>query len=112
MCWGCRGNTMIRQIDAVDEPRVVIEVITDPVELDRHRHHVEQARRNEQWLHEHGRELWPQAAGKFLAVAGQQAFLADTPSEALAQARAAHPDDTGSLIQYVRPLKGPRIYAN
>jgi hypothetical protein len=56
--------------------------------------------------------LLPRAYGKFLAVAGQEAFLADTPEEAWALARAAHPDDDGAFSRYVRPPGGPRIYAN
>jgi hypothetical protein len=47
-----------------------------------------------------------------LAVAGQQAFIADTLDEVLAMARAAHPNDEGLLAQYVFPPGGPRIYGN
>ena len=54
----------------------------------------------------------PQARGKFLAVVGQQAFVAETPEEAWALAKAAHPEDDGAISQYVRPEQGPRIYAH
>ena len=47
----------------------------------------------------------------FVAVAGQEAFIASTPDEAWTTARAAHPEDDGALCQYVFPGKGPRIYA-
>lgn len=47
-----------------------------------------------------------------MAVAGQEAFIADTHEEAWAKARAAHPDDDGAISQYVRFARGPRIYAN
>jgi hypothetical protein len=45
-------------------------------------------------------------------VAGQEAFIADTPEEAWAWARTNHPEDNGAFVQYVIPEKGPRIYAN
>ena len=47
-----------------------------------------------------------------MAVAGQEAFIADTAEEAWAMAKSAHPDDTGALLQYVIPHPGPRIYAD
>jgi hypothetical protein len=71
----------------------------------------EQLRRNGAWLQAHWPELLPRARGKFLAVAGEQAFIADTPEEVWAQARGAHPDDRGTLVQYVRAERGPRLYA-
>jgi hypothetical protein len=39
----------------------------------------------------------------FLVVAGQQAFLADSPDEAWALADAAHPNDLGAFALYLRP---------
>jgi len=51
----------------------------------------------------------PQARGKFLAVAGQEAFLADTAAAAWAWVEARHPEDDGAVVQYVRPQQGPRI---
>jgi len=45
-------------------------------------------------------------------VAGEELFIADTPEEALAQARAAHPEEDGSiLIRYIPRQKVARIYA-
>jgi len=72
----------------------------------------EQARRNSEWIQAHWAELLPQARGKFVAVAGQQAFIATTPGQARTLAQAAHPEDRGILVQYVRPERGPRLYAN
>jgi hypothetical protein len=102
---------MIRRIGNANEPLVVIEVVTDPIEIERHRMHRENAERNEAWLESHWPGLLPDALGKHLAVAGQEAFIAETSAEAYARARSAHPDDTGILVQYVRAGKGPRIYA-
>jgi hypothetical protein len=41
----------------------------------------------------------PQAYGKFVAVAGQEAFIADLPGEARKMAKAAHPDHDGVISQ-------------
>jgi hypothetical protein len=94
------------------ERKVIIEELTDPVEIARHRAWQEKARRNADWLETHWAEILPQAHGKFVAVAGQQAFIADTGEEAVARAKAAHADDEGVLSQCVFPPGGPRIYAH
>src|SRR5439155_7556044 len=96
----------------MDEPRFVIEEVTDPAEIARAREQDERSRRNLEWLQSHWADVLPQARGKHLAVAGQEAFIAETPEEAWAWAKAAHPDDDGAMVEYVRPEKGPRIYAN
>jgi hypothetical protein len=91
---------------------IVIGEITDPVAIARFRASHEQAKRNSDWLQAHWGVLVPQAIGKFVAVAGQEAFVADTSEEAWARARAAHPEDEGAMCQYVRPKLGPWVYAN
>jgi hypothetical protein len=96
----------------MDEPRFLIEEVTDPAEIARSREQNERIRRNLHWLQAHWADVLPQALGKHLAVAGQEAFIAETPEEAWAWAKAVHPDDNGATVQYVRPEKGPRIYAN
>jgi hypothetical protein len=95
----------------MEEPRFIIEEITDPEEIARALAQHERAKRNSDWLQAHWPDLLPQARGRHLAVAGQEAFIADTPEEAWAMAKAAHPDDTGALLRYVIPHRGPRIYA-
>jgi hypothetical protein len=72
----------------------------------------ERARRNSQWLQTHWHQLLPQALGKFLAVAGEEAFVADTPEQAWAWAAQHHPDDDTATVQYVSPAPGPRVYAH
>src|SRR5438270_9999702 len=106
---------MIRQSEGrktLEPPTLTLEEVTDPTEIARFRAQQEQFRRNSEWLQSHWPDLLPQALGKFLAVAGQEAFLADTPEEAWARARAAHPDDDGAISQYVFPEGGLRIYAH
>jgi hypothetical protein len=93
----------------VNQPPFVIEEVTDPEEIARFRALTEKARRNRDWLQGHWGDLLPQALGRFVAVAGQEAFIADTSLEAKAHAVAAHPEDQGVIVQYVSPRKGPRI---
>lgn len=99
---------MIIQKGTQPEPHFVIEVVDDPVSNARLKEQHERFKRNSDWLQSHWSDVLPQAFGKCLVVAGQQAFIADTGREALALAKAAHPDDTGLLIQYVNPHPGPR----
>ena len=101
---------MIRQ--AKSEPRPVIEEVKDPVQVARCRDQDVRAKRNNDWLQAHWTTLLPHARGKFIAVAGQEAFIAATAEEAWRLARTAHPDDDGVISQYVLPGKGPRVYAH
>jgi len=95
----------------MNDHQFIIEEVNDPVVVARSRAQDERARRNSAWLQGHWPELLPQAHGKFLAVAGQEAFIADTPQEAWRRARAAHPDDDGAISQYVFPEGGLRLSA-
>ncbi len=95
----------------IDSP-IIMEEVTDPAVIARARAQDERFKRNSDWLQAHWADLLPQARGKHLAVAGEEAFIADTPEEAWAMARAAHPDDDGSFGQYVFPNVWPRIYAH
>jgi hypothetical protein len=91
---------------------IILGELTDPEAIARFWAGHEKATRNGEWLQSHWPDLLPQALGKFVAVAGQEAFIADTPQEAWAKANAAHPEDEGAICQYVRPERGPRIYAH
>src|SRR5438094_3681356 len=104
-------NRIVCNDGTMSEPRIIIEEVDDPVEIARFKAQDERARRNSDWLQAHWADVLPQARGKFLAVAGQEPFIADTPEEAWAIAEAAHPEDDGVLVKYVRPELGPRIYA-
>jgi hypothetical protein len=97
---------------AMKESQLIFEEVTDPIEVARSRVLHERARRNSDWLQAHWPDLLPQARGKFVAVAGQEAFVADTAEEAWAWAAKAHPEDDGALCQYVFPHTGPRIYGH
>jgi hypothetical protein len=56
-------------------------------------------------------DIYGKHRGKCICIAGQEVFVADTPSEAIAQATAAHPDDEGWFTRYIPKEKVARIYA-
>ena len=83
----------------MNEPKLIIEEVIDPAEVARVHAVQEQGKRNGDWLQAHWADVLPQAQGKFLAVAGQEAHIADTLDAAWAWAKAAHPEDHGALLQ-------------
>jgi hypothetical protein len=92
--------------------QITMEEINDPAELARFRVQWEQSERNSAWLQAHAHEIYTQHRGKFIVVAGEELFVGDTPAEAHALAKAAHPEDKGSLSRYIYPKKMARIYAH
>jgi hypothetical protein len=94
------------------EPHYILEEIQGLEEVARCKAQDQQAKRNSDWLQSHWDAILPQARGKFVAIAGQEAFVADTGAEAWALARAAYPEDRGAISQYVFPNGKPRIYDN
>src|SRR5437667_1205244 len=94
------------------EPTCVIEEVFDPNIVACAQAQDARHRRNSEWLQAHWADVLPQARGKFLAVAEQEAFIADTPAEAWAWVDAVHPEDNGAFVRYIRPEEGPRIYAD
>jgi hypothetical protein len=92
--------------------KIVMEEVTDPVALAKARKRREQFRRNAAWLQAHASEIYPHHRGKCICIAGEELFVADTASGALAQATSAHPDDEGRFVHYIPKEKVPRIYAH
>src|SRR5437868_11435541 len=91
--------------------RLILEEINDPAEAARCQARFVSFRRNMEWLESHWSDLLPQARGKHLAVAGQEAFIANSPEEGWAWVDSNHPGDSGAFVRYVIPEKGPRIYS-
>jgi hypothetical protein len=91
---------------------VVMEEVTDPDEIAKARAQRERFDRNAAWLQAHGSEIYPRYRGKCICIAGEELFVAETPEEAIAQAKAAHPKDDGSFVQYIPRAQFARIYAN
>ncbi|NOT55276.1 MAG: hypothetical protein HOP18_11770 [Deltaproteobacteria bacterium] len=94
------------------QPQFIIEEVIDPGEIARARAQDERHRRNSEWLATHWADVLPQARGKFLAVANQEPFIAETSRAAWEWASATHPEDDGAIVRYIRTDKGPRMYGH
>ena len=92
-------------------PQVTVVEDTDPATVERHRQQDERHRRNLQWLQAHWKDL-PEPRGRYVAVADEQAFVAETAEVAWDWARSEHPDDDGAVVMFVPREKGWRIYAH
>ena len=93
------------------EPAFIIEAV-EPERARPAYVQIERGWRNADWLAAHWPDLLPGARGRFVAVAGQEAHIAESADKAWAWARAVHPEDDGAIVQYVRVQPGPRIYAH
>ncbi|MGE0127430.1 MAG: hypothetical protein AB7U82_04910 [Blastocatellales bacterium] len=92
--------------------QITMEEATDPKEIAEFQARWAQAQRNSDWLQAHAHEIYTRHRGKFIVVAGEELIVGDTPEEALALARAAHPEDEGRIIRYIYPKKMARVYGN
>lgn len=85
-----------------EEPKLEMFEVTDPQELAEAREQRAQADLNWAWWKEHMAEVVvPANRGKFVCIAGQEAFVGDTVQQAVALATAAHPDDRGRITRYI-----------
>jgi len=91
---------------------ITMEEVTDPEELAKARAQRERFDRNFAWFREHAAEILARARRKCICIADEELFIADTPAEVMALAKAAHPDDDGSFMQYIPREKLARIYVN
>jgi len=90
---------------------IVMEEVTNPEELAEARAQREQFDQNSAWLQANASEVCSRHRGKCICVAGEELFVADTSSEALAKATAAHPHDRGRFVHHTPKERLPRIYA-
>ena len=96
----------------MDEPNpIVMSEVTDPVALAKLRVQNERADRNSAWLQTHVPEIYSKHRGRFICVAGEELFVADTVGEVMALAKAAHPEDDGAILRYILKEKKEMIYA-
>jgi len=94
-------------------PSVVMVMETDdPDELALSQEQVEQFNCNANWLEVHGDEIFALYRGKYVCVAGEEPFVAETASEAIALAKAAHPEDHGRFLYRVPKEKTAWTYAS
>ena len=84
------------------------EPVTDPELIARFQAEEMRSQRNRVWFDAHRSDLYDQAAGRAVAVAGEEAFVADSYEEAEAWARVAHPDADGVYVVLI-PCKPPPI---
>lgn len=91
---------------------VVMEEITDPIQLEEARVRRERFERNWAWFDAHAAEIYVSHRGKCLCIAGEELFVADTAEEVLAMAIAAHPEDDGRFTRYIPRERMERIYAD
>ena len=95
----------------VKQTPIVMEEVTDPAELHKAQAQDERFARNWAWFEAHAAEIYAAHRGKCICIAGQELFVAQTPEEVVAQARAAHPEDDGLFTQYIPKERASRIYA-
>ena len=96
----------------IKQSSIIMEEVTDPVELQKARGQDERFERNWAWFEAHAAEIYTQHRGKCVCIAGEELFVADTPEEALALAVSAHPDDDGCFTRLIPQEKIARIYAD
>jgi hypothetical protein len=96
---------------ARDQSQIVMEEVTDSVEIAKARAQRERFDRNAAWLQRHIPEIYSRYRGKCLCIAGEEPFVADTPQAARALAKVAHPDDDGCFVRYIPREKVIRVYA-
>ena len=75
----------------MNENPVALERVTNPAMSEQTRAHSEQLKRNLDWLNARWDDLLARDRGRYVAVAGQELFLADTYQKAMELARAAPP---------------------
>lgn len=96
---------------SLEKLQVVMEEVTDPVDLAKAQAQRERFDRNFAWFQANVKTIYQQYRGKNVCIAGQELFVADSAAAAWALGEAAHPDDDGSFVQYIPREKVARIYA-
>lgn len=94
------------------EAPLMMEATSDPRDLREARAQREQFDRNLDWFEAHAMEIGDRNRGKYVCIAGQQLFVADSAREALRLGREAYPDDLGPFVRYIACEKVPWIYAH
>jgi hypothetical protein len=93
-------------------PVLMVTDVADLDEIARANAQDERFGRNLDWFQEHGDEIFALYRGRWVCIAGQELFAADTAWEAIALARAAHPEDDGRFTYRVPAEKAVRVYAH
>ena len=93
-------------------PAVTMQEVTDPQELTEARARRTLFDHNETWLQAHVADIYRRYRGRFICIAGEELFVADTADAAYASGKSAHPDDDGRFVRYIPKEKLPRVYAD
>ncbi len=96
----------------LEKLKVVMEEMTDPIELAKAQVQRERFDRNWAWFKTRATEIYERFRGQCVVIAGEEVFAAEMPTEAWALAKAAHPKDDGSFILYIPREKVARIYGH
>jgi hypothetical protein len=91
---------------------IAMEKVTDANELAKAQAQDDRFERNWAWFEAHAGEIYLRHRGQAYCIAGQELFVAATPKEVLALARAAHPNDDGLFTGYIPKERTYRIYAH
>ena len=100
---------MIRQQPS--DSKIEMFVVTDEAELREAQERHEQFKQNSDWLQANVPEVYSKHRGRFICIAGQELFVADTVQDAIAEATTAHPGDKGWFTRFIPLEKIARIYA-
>jgi hypothetical protein len=95
---------------SLDGLKVVMEEVTDPIELAQARKQREQFDRNWAWFKAQAADVYERFRGQCVVIAGEEIFAADEPADAWALAKDAHPEDDGKFIIYIPREKVARVY--
>ena len=93
------------------QPQIVMEEVSDPVELEQAREQDARFARNWAWFEARADEIYATHRGKCICIAGEELSVADTPEKALSLAITAHPHDNGRFTRLISLERMPRIYA-
>ena len=88
----------------------MMEEVTDPQQLAEARARRARFDRNEAWLQTHVAEIYRCHRGKYVCIAGEELFVADTPQEIDRLVSEKYPDELAH-VRYVQREKRDRIYA-
>lgn len=90
---------------------IVMEEVRDPETLLAARAQRVRFDRNTTWLQANLVDVYSKHRGRVICVAGEELFVGDTATEAIALAKSAHPDDDGFFTRYIPKERLPRISA-
>ncbi len=100
---------VIKQSNPTAEPELVMEIVTDPVELAKAKAQREKFDRNFEWFKQRSRDIYEQNRGKYICIAGEELFVGDSALEVDALAKAAYPEDDGRFVEYIPREKRWRV---